>query len=87
MANNLAGDLALSVKEEGAVLAGGWIYDVGSPLNRSNVIRIGLDASTDTSDLVGRNEPRTESWLGGRTSKCTVTVAPRQTPAVSPLIS
>jgi|HubBroStandDraft_2_1064218.scaffolds.fasta_scaffold2244013_1 hypothetical protein len=68
MANNLAGDLALSVKEEGAVLAGGWIYDVGSPPNRSNVIRIGLDALADTSDLVGRNEPRTESWLGGRTS-------------------
>jgi hypothetical protein len=30
MANNLSGDLALSVKEVGAVLAGGWINNVGS---------------------------------------------------------
>jgi hypothetical protein len=31
MANNLAGDLALLVKEEGAVLAGGWTNEVLIP--------------------------------------------------------
>jgi hypothetical protein len=35
MANNLAGDLSMLAKEDGAVLAGGRINDVGAPLNRS----------------------------------------------------
>jgi exopolysaccharide production protein ExoZ len=41
---NLVGDLSLMIKEDGAVLAGGWVNDVSSWLNGSNVIVIGSSA-------------------------------------------
>jgi hypothetical protein len=59
---------------------GGPSSRVGDPGDRR---ALQCKAVADTAGDTGRHAKP----LGGRTSKCAVTVAPRQTPAVSPLIS